>query len=154
MLCWLRSGPLSTNIFIFPCAWLRPQPCRFAKRSFLLFASPHLLPASRREEPFVSNKLCFAFNPIRSNPAIRSILRRHSSWSWRTCRTCPAWKNTLSGQKIWKLVTFLSHMDKLPSAVEDEWQKPGFSPGDDHGSNAGKAPGISPQRKTEGEKHE
>ncbi|MGH9352560.1 MAG: c-type cytochrome [Terriglobia bacterium] len=36
----------------------------------------------------------------------------------------PAWKNTLSGAEIWKLTTFLSHMDKLPPAVEEEWKKP------------------------------
>ncbi|MGH9470537.1 MAG: c-type cytochrome [Terriglobia bacterium] len=36
----------------------------------------------------------------------------------------PAWKNTLSDQEIWKLVTFLSRMDKLPPAVEEEWKKP------------------------------
>ncbi|MGH9581543.1 MAG: c-type cytochrome [Bryobacteraceae bacterium] len=36
----------------------------------------------------------------------------------------PAWKNTLSGEEIWKLVTFLSHMDKLPPAVEQEWKNP------------------------------
>ncbi len=36
----------------------------------------------------------------------------------------PAWKNTLSNEEIWKLVAFLSHMDKLPPAVEEEWKKP------------------------------
>ena len=35
----------------------------------------------------------------------------------------PAWGNTLSDQQIWTLVTFLSHMDKLPAAGEQEWQK-------------------------------
>ena len=38
-----------------------------------------------------------------------------------------AWGNTLSDQQIWTLVTFLSHMDKLPAAVEEEWQKPAAS---------------------------
>jgi len=36
----------------------------------------------------------------------------------------PAWKNTLSEEQIWTLVTFLSHMDKLPPAVQRVWGQP------------------------------
>lgn len=36
----------------------------------------------------------------------------------------PAWGNTLSEEQIWKVVTFLSHMEKLPPAVEQQWQQP------------------------------
>ncbi len=35
----------------------------------------------------------------------------------------PAWRNTLNDGEIWKLVTFLGHMDKLPPSVEEEWKK-------------------------------
>jgi mono/diheme cytochrome c family protein len=34
----------------------------------------------------------------------------------------PAWDKTLSEQDIWKLATFLSHMEKLPPAVQDYWK--------------------------------
>ncbi len=36
----------------------------------------------------------------------------------------PAWENTLSDDQIWTLVTFLSHMDKLPPAVQQVWGQP------------------------------
>lgn len=35
----------------------------------------------------------------------------------------PAWKSTLNDNQIWQLVTFLSHMDKLPTAVQQEFHK-------------------------------
>jgi mono/diheme cytochrome c family protein len=35
----------------------------------------------------------------------------------------PAWKGTLSSQQIWILTLFLKHMDKLPSAAQDAWQR-------------------------------
>jgi thiosulfate dehydrogenase len=35
----------------------------------------------------------------------------------------PSWKDTLNDQQIWILALFLKHMDKLPSAVQDAWQK-------------------------------
>jgi thiosulfate dehydrogenase len=35
----------------------------------------------------------------------------------------PSWKGTLTDQQIWTLALFLKHMDKLPSAAEQEWQK-------------------------------
>jgi mono/diheme cytochrome c family protein len=31
-------------------------------------------------------------------------------------------KNNLSGQQLWQVTTFLSHMDKLPPAVSDQWK--------------------------------
>jgi len=34
----------------------------------------------------------------------------------------PAWDKTLSEQDMWKITTFLSHMDKLPPAVQDYWK--------------------------------
>lgn len=37
----------------------------------------------------------------------------------------PAWEKTLSDQQIWTLALFLKHMDKLPPAAEQLWEKPG-----------------------------
>jgi mono/diheme cytochrome c family protein len=34
----------------------------------------------------------------------------------------PAWDKTLTDQDIWKVTMFLSHMDKLPPAVQDYWK--------------------------------
>ena len=34
----------------------------------------------------------------------------------------PAWDKTLSEQDIWKITSLLSHMDKLPPAVQDYWK--------------------------------
>jgi mono/diheme cytochrome c family protein len=34
----------------------------------------------------------------------------------------PAWDKTLSEQDMWKLTSFLSHMEKLPPAVQDYWK--------------------------------
>jgi len=39
----------------------------------------------------------------------------------------PAWDKTLTEQDIWKLTMLLSHMDKLPPAVQDFW-KANFTP--------------------------
>jgi len=36
----------------------------------------------------------------------------------------PAWGSVLSDQQVWTLTTFLSHMEKLPPSVQQEWQKP------------------------------
>jgi thiosulfate dehydrogenase len=33
----------------------------------------------------------------------------------------PAWKPVLSKQEIWQVTTFLSHMDKLPPQVSQQW---------------------------------
>jgi thiosulfate dehydrogenase len=34
----------------------------------------------------------------------------------------PSWEKTLSEQDMWKIATFLSHMEKLPPAVQDYWK--------------------------------
>jgi thiosulfate dehydrogenase len=34
----------------------------------------------------------------------------------------PAWEKILSEQDIWKLTSFLAHMEKLPPAVQDYWK--------------------------------
>ena len=34
----------------------------------------------------------------------------------------PGWKNVLTDQQIWQIVAFLSHMDKLPPAVQSVFQ--------------------------------
>jgi thiosulfate dehydrogenase len=34
----------------------------------------------------------------------------------------PAWDGVLSEQDMWKLTSFISHMDKLPPAVQDYWK--------------------------------
>ena len=34
----------------------------------------------------------------------------------------PAWNTTLSGQEVWQVTTFLSHMDRLPAQISDEWK--------------------------------
>lgn len=36
----------------------------------------------------------------------------------------PAWGSALSDSEIWEITTFLSHMNKLPPAVQEEWNKP------------------------------
>jgi len=35
----------------------------------------------------------------------------------------PSWKGTLNDQQSWTLSLFLKHMDKLPPAAQDAWQK-------------------------------
>jgi mono/diheme cytochrome c family protein len=34
----------------------------------------------------------------------------------------PSWEKTLSESDMWKLTSFLSHMEKLPPAVQDYWK--------------------------------
>ena len=34
----------------------------------------------------------------------------------------PSWDKTLSQEDMWKITMFLSHMDKLPPAVQDYWK--------------------------------
>lgn len=34
----------------------------------------------------------------------------------------PAWEKTLSEQDMWKITSFLSHMEKLPPAVQEYWK--------------------------------
>ncbi|HVI10788.1 MAG TPA: cytochrome c [Candidatus Binatia bacterium] len=35
----------------------------------------------------------------------------------------PSWEKTLSEQDMWKITSFLSHMEKLPPTVQDFWKK-------------------------------
>ena len=35
----------------------------------------------------------------------------------------PSWGSTLTDEQIWTLALFLNHMNKLPSAAEQAWQK-------------------------------
>jgi mono/diheme cytochrome c family protein len=35
----------------------------------------------------------------------------------------PAWKNLMSDTDIWKVTGFLSRINKLPPAVQEEWNK-------------------------------
>lgn len=35
----------------------------------------------------------------------------------------PSWKGTLNDREIWTLALFLKHMDKLPPAAQEAWQK-------------------------------
>jgi thiosulfate dehydrogenase len=35
----------------------------------------------------------------------------------------PSWKDALTDREIWTLALFLKHMDKLPPAAQDAWQK-------------------------------
>lgn len=51
------------------------------------------------------------------------IIKHGVRWS-----AMPAWGKTLSDQQIWTLVTFLSHMEKLPPAVQELWEAPKESP--------------------------
>lgn len=48
----------------------------------------------------------------------------------------PAWGNTLSDEEIWKLVTFLSQMGKLPPSAEPAWQQ--STPSGQEEGNSGK----------------
>ena len=56
----------------------------------------------------------------------------------------PAWDKTLTEQDIWKITTLLSHLDKLPPAVQEYWK-----------TSFGVAPAAGGDEKKEaGEKHE
>jgi mono/diheme cytochrome c family protein len=35
----------------------------------------------------------------------------------------PAWKGQLTDEEIWKITAFLSRIEKLPPAVQDQWKK-------------------------------
>jgi mono/diheme cytochrome c family protein len=36
----------------------------------------------------------------------------------------PAWGKLFNDDQLWKVTTFLSHMEKLPPAVDQEWRNP------------------------------
>jgi mono/diheme cytochrome c family protein len=58
----------------------------------------------------------------------------------------PAWDKTLSEQDMWKITMLLSHLDKLPPAVQDFWK-----------TNFNIAPAMDENKgdeKKEGEKHD
>jgi mono/diheme cytochrome c family protein len=56
----------------------------------------------------------------------------------------PAWEKTLSQQDIWKVTALLSHLNKLPPAVQEYWK-----------TSFGVAPPSSDEKKEgEGMKHE
>jgi len=56
----------------------------------------------------------------------------------------PAWDKTLTEPEMWKITTFLSHMDKLPPAVQEYW-KTSFNPTP--------APEVKDEKKEEKDKH-
>jgi mono/diheme cytochrome c family protein len=35
----------------------------------------------------------------------------------------PAWKGSITDEEIWKITAFLSRIEKLPPAVQDQWKK-------------------------------
>ena len=55
----------------------------------------------------------------------------------------PAWDKTLSEQDLWKITMLLSHMDKLPPAVQDYWK-----------ANFNIPPEASSDKKESQEKHD
>ena len=58
----------------------------------------------------------------------------------------PAWDGVLAEQDMWKITMFLSHMDKLPPAVQDYWKTAyGVSPSDEKKDD---------EKKEDHEKHE
>jgi mono/diheme cytochrome c family protein len=54
----------------------------------------------------------------------------------------PAWDKSMTEQDIWKVTMLLSHLDKLPPAVQDYWK-----------TNFGAAPGPSDEKKEGGDHH-
>ncbi len=55
----------------------------------------------------------------------------------------PSWDKTLSEQDMWKITMLLSHLDKLPPAVQEYWK-----------TSFGVAPSTGDEKKEGGEKHE
>jgi mono/diheme cytochrome c family protein len=55
----------------------------------------------------------------------------------------PSWDKTLSDQDMWKITMLLSHLDKLPPAVQDYWK-----------ANFNAAPSTPDEKKEGGEKHD
>jgi mono/diheme cytochrome c family protein len=43
----------------------------------------------------------------------------------------PAWGSVLTDDQIWEVAAFLSHLDNLPPAVQQQWEKPA-APGSQH----------------------
>jgi mono/diheme cytochrome c family protein len=59
----------------------------------------------------------------------------------------PAWKQSLSEQQMWQVTTFLSHMDKLPSSVSDQWKAAAGSAGEDNPSSVRPSPSMNDKMK-------
>jgi len=55
----------------------------------------------------------------------------------------PSWDKTLTEQDMWKITLLLSHLDKLPPAVQEYWK-----------SNFNVAPPAGDEKKEGGEKHD
>jgi mono/diheme cytochrome c family protein len=55
----------------------------------------------------------------------------------------PSWDGVLAEQDMWKLTSFISHMDKLPPAVQDYWK-----------NSFNMAPAATDEKKKEDEKKE
>src|SRR5271165_4302297 len=55
----------------------------------------------------------------------------------------PAWDKTLTEPEMWKITMLLSHLDKLPPAVQDYWK-----------TSFGVAPATSDEKKEGEEKHD
>lgn len=55
----------------------------------------------------------------------------------------PAWDKTLTEQEMWKVTMFLSHMDKLPPAVQEYWK-----------SSFGVSPSSNDEKKDDDKKEE
>lgn len=55
----------------------------------------------------------------------------------------PAWDKTLTEQDMWKITMLLSHLDKLPPAVQEYWK-----------ANFNVAPPAGDEKKESGEKHD
>lgn len=47
----------------------------------------------------------------------------------------PAWRQTLSDQQMWQVTTFLSHMDKLPTEVSEQWKTAAGGPAEEGSSS-------------------
>jgi hypothetical protein len=54
-----------------------------------------------------------------ANGLFPSFLQHGIRWT-----AMPGWKNVLSEQQIWQLVTFLSHMHDLPPAAQHVFAEP------------------------------
>jgi len=55
----------------------------------------------------------------------------------------PAWEKNMSEQDMWKITMLLSHLEKLPPAVQDYWK-----------ANFNVVPTASDEKKDDAEKHE
>lgn len=73
-----------------------------------------------------------AFGVVLYPPAPQLILDPIDDPEWQTFHVIkygirntgmPAWKTLMSDTDIWKMTAFLSRIDKLPPAVQEEWKK-------------------------------